>query len=201
MAIETTFDCVVVGAGPAGLTAAIYLARFRRKVLVIDAGGSRAVWIPKSHNYPGFPEGIGGKALLARMRRQAEQYGTRIVSGNVSELKVVKTAFRLKTAEGTLAARKVILATGVIDNEPAVPGFEAAVRVVQDRPAASPICASARASPGSSTRFTRVSGSRRAPAWRLTPARSWTQRGGLWSARIRRRRWPVSMRRVTWCAA
>ena len=127
MAIETTHDCVVVGAGPAGLTAAIYLARFRRKVLVIDAGGSRAAWIPKSHNYPGFPEGIGGKTLLARMRRQAEQYGTRIVSGNVSKLKVLKTAFRLKTAEGTLAARKVILATGVIDNEPAVPGFEAAV--------------------------------------------------------------------------
>ena len=127
MAIQITYDCVVVGAGPAGLTAAIYLARFRRKVLVIDGGGSRAAWIPKSHNHPGFPDGIGGKALLSRMRRQAEHYGAQINSGNVSDLKVLKTGFRLHTAEGTLAARRVVLATGVTDNEPAVPGFEAAV--------------------------------------------------------------------------
>ena len=52
-------DCLIVGGGPAGLTAAIYLARFRRDIRVIDAGSSRASLIPTSHNYPGFPEGIG----------------------------------------------------------------------------------------------------------------------------------------------
>ena len=53
-------DCLVIGAGPAGLTAATYLARFRREALVLHSGASRASWIPISHNVPGFPEGIAG---------------------------------------------------------------------------------------------------------------------------------------------
>ena len=72
-----TYDCLIVGGGPAGLTAAIYLARYRRKVLVIDSGQSRAAWIPKSHNYPGFEDGISGKALLKKLREQAEEYDAR----------------------------------------------------------------------------------------------------------------------------
>jgi len=121
-------DCVVVGAGPAGLTAAIYLARFRRSFAVIDAGGSRADWIPRSHNHPGFPGGIGGKALLGRMRRQAQAYGADIRAGRVESLQARRDGFSLKTSGGTLRARKVILASGVIDNEPDIPGVEAAVR-------------------------------------------------------------------------
>jgi thioredoxin reductase (NADPH) len=121
------YDCVVIGAGPAGLTAAIYLARFRRDVLVIDGGASRAAWIPKSRNYPGFPDGVRGKTLLARMRRQAELYGAQIEPGYVDELNNLRGGFRLETAEGAVRAAKVILATGVIDNEPDVPGVEAAV--------------------------------------------------------------------------
>ena len=54
------FDCLVIGGGPAGLTAAIYLARFHLSVLVVDGGESRASWIPVSHNHAGFPDGIGG---------------------------------------------------------------------------------------------------------------------------------------------
>src|SRR5689334_9698662 len=61
------YDCLIVGGGPAGLIAAIYLARFRRDVRVIDAGASRASLIPTSHNYPGFPDGISGPELLARL--------------------------------------------------------------------------------------------------------------------------------------
>jgi thioredoxin reductase (NADPH) len=118
----------VVGAGPAGLTAAIYLARFRRSFCVIDGGGSRAAWIPRSHNHPGFPGGISGKALLGRMRRQAEAYGADIRKGHVEGLEALNDGFRLATAEGPIRARKVILATGVIDNEPDVPGVEEAVR-------------------------------------------------------------------------
>ena len=117
----------MVGAGPAGLTAAIYLARFRRSFCVLDAGGSRAAWIPRSHNHPGFPGGIGGKALLGRMRRQAEAYGADIRRGRVEGLDALKSGFRLATSEGPVRARKVILATGVIDNEPDVAGVEDAI--------------------------------------------------------------------------
>lgn len=117
-------DCVVIGAGPAGLTAAIYLARFRRRFRVIDAGESRAAWIPKSHNHPGFPDGIRGRTLLQRMRRQAERYGAEIVPGRVESLARTPAGFRVRVADGAVEARMVILATGVRDNTPPVPGLE-----------------------------------------------------------------------------
>lgn len=120
-------DCIVVGAGPAGLTAAIYLARFRRAVLVIDSGASRAAWIPRSRNHPGFPRGVRGKTLLARMRRQAETYGARIVAGHADVLARDGDGFRLVADGRPMRARKVILATGVVDNEPSIPGVEAAI--------------------------------------------------------------------------
>ena len=83
-------DCVVMRAGPAGPTAAIYLARFRRTLAVYDAGQSRASFIPKTRNYPGFPEGISGDELLGRLREQARRYGARITRALVaiSEAKV-----------------------------------------------------------------------------------------------------------------
>ncbi len=67
--VNTPLDCLVVGAGPAGLTAAVYLLRYRLNIAVIDRGGSRATLIPRSHNYPGFPDGIPGEELLARLRK------------------------------------------------------------------------------------------------------------------------------------
>ena len=79
-------DCLIVGGGPAGLTAAIYLGRFMRRVRIVDAGSSRASWIPVSHNHPGFPEGIPGTELLERMRRQARQFGAAIVQGRIERL-------------------------------------------------------------------------------------------------------------------
>src|SRR5918997_1789358 len=90
-------DCLVIGGGPAGLTAAIYLARFRRRFLVVDAGASRAAWIPVSHNHAGHPEGIPGPELLARMRAQAERYGARVERGAVEGLE--------RRGEGSFAAR------------------------------------------------------------------------------------------------
>ena len=69
------YDALIVGGGPAGLTAAMYLARYHRRVLVVDAGQLRVQWIPTSHNVPGRPEGIGGPELLARMRDHAARYG------------------------------------------------------------------------------------------------------------------------------
>src|SRR4051794_13203457 len=62
---DKIYDSLIIGGGPAGLTAGIYLARFLRDVLIVDAGNSRAALIPESHNYPGF-KGIGGPELLKR---------------------------------------------------------------------------------------------------------------------------------------
>jgi thioredoxin reductase (NADPH) len=117
-------DCVVVGAGPAGLTAAIYLARFRRNFLVLESGESRAAWIPRSHNHPGFPDGVRGATLLSRMRRQAEHYGARIVRDRVETLKPERGGFRLAAETGAFRARTVILATGVQDNVAPIAGLE-----------------------------------------------------------------------------
>lgn len=118
---------MVVGAGPAGLTAAIYLARFRRAFVVIDGGASRASWIPRSRNHPGFPDGVRGKTLLSRMRRQAERYGATIRPGEVQRLETAGDGFRLTLDDEALQARKVILATGVVDNPPPLPGVKEAV--------------------------------------------------------------------------
>lgn len=122
-------DCLVIGAGPAGLSAAIYLARFRRRFRVVDGGASRAALIPVSHNHPGFPDGVAGTELLARMRRQAERYGAEIVAGTVDALdRDEDGTFIAAVGDGALRARTVLLATGVVDIEPALPDVVGAVR-------------------------------------------------------------------------
>src|SRR5215210_2199336 len=109
-------DCLVVGGGPSGLIAAIYLGRFRRDVRVIDAGGSRASLIPTSHNYPGFPDGISGRELLVRLREQARRYGAQLTAGNVEHLEQgADCAFRARAGTEVVEARTVILATGAMD--------------------------------------------------------------------------------------
>lgn len=127
MGDDDILDCVVIGAGPAGLTAAIYLARFRRRFVVLESGGARAAWIPRTRNHPGFPDGVNGKALLSRMRRQAEKYGADIRQARVENLTPSDGGFQLGTADQTFRARKVILATGVVDNAPNIPGLERGV--------------------------------------------------------------------------
>jgi thioredoxin reductase (NADPH) len=111
------------------LTAAIYLARFRRRFLVVEGGASRASWIPISHNHAGFPEGIAGPELLARMRAQAERYGARIIQGQVEELeRLDDDTFSATLARETIKARTVLMATGVEDSEPELPNLDGAVR-------------------------------------------------------------------------
>lgn len=113
-------DCVIVGGGPAGLTAAIYLARYRRKVAVVDDGNSRARWIPTSHNCAGFPDGIGGEDLLERMRAQARHYGARLVAGRVETIHDSEGQFVVQGDRLVLEARTVILATGTENRRPDV---------------------------------------------------------------------------------
>lgn len=127
------YQVVIVGAGPAGLTAATYLGRFRRKVLVLDGGRSRADWIPESHNTPGFPRGIGGPALLAQMSEQASLYGAERRRAKAISMTRQAAGFAILTDQGqepgrTAYAPFVLLATGVLDRLPAVEGLEASIR-------------------------------------------------------------------------
>lgn len=112
---ETPLDCLIVGAGPAGLTAAIYLARFRRNVLVANGGASRALLIPVSHNYPGFPSGITGEQLLARLHEQAVQQGATIINGEITALEKHNSLFIFSLEGKFFSAKKVLLATGISD--------------------------------------------------------------------------------------
>ncbi len=114
----TTCDCLVIGGGPAGLAAAIYLARFHLAVTVFDAGKSRASLIPMARNLPGFPDGIAGAAYLERMRAQARAYGANLRSGEVTDIARKAEIFVAKTAQSTIRARAVLLATGVVNNRP-----------------------------------------------------------------------------------
>lgn len=129
-----TLDCLVIGGGAAGLSAAMYLGRFRRKVLVIDDGGSRVAMIPRSRNVLGFPDGIAGADLLERMRLHAERYGATRELGRVERLDLLEDgSFEAVAGSRCLRARKVLLATGARDVEPDLPGLGPALKAGQVR--------------------------------------------------------------------
>ncbi len=117
---EPVLDCLVIGGGPAGLTAAIYLARFHRGILVVDGGKSRASWIPCTRNVSGFTDGINGNELLQRMRDQACKYGAKIESEWVTKLERDEESgvFTATWGSGCRQARTVLLATGVANRRP-----------------------------------------------------------------------------------
>jgi thioredoxin reductase (NADPH) len=118
--MDEPLDCLIVGGGPAGLTAAIYLARFHLDILVVDGGKSRASWIPCSHNHAGFPDGINGNELLERMRTQAQKYGAKIRTEQVTKLERDEESglFTAIWGSGEAVARTVLLATGVTNRRP-----------------------------------------------------------------------------------
>jgi thioredoxin reductase (NADPH) len=114
-------DCLIVGGGPAGLTAAIYLARFHLSVTVIDAGHSRAAHIPMTRNHAGFPEGISGSDLLTRMRLQATKYGAQLKPGSVERLEQRPDGSFLAACDrDQIMSPRVLLATGVVNRRPAM---------------------------------------------------------------------------------
>lgn len=119
-------DCVIVGAGPAGLTAAIYLKRFHRSVVVLDSGEARALRINCSHNVPGYPDGVSGHELLERLRQQLHRFGGETVQGLVSSIDPLANGGFCVQADGQRwHARFVLLATGSRDDDPEVPGMRA----------------------------------------------------------------------------
>lgn len=117
-------DCAVIGAGPAGLTAAYYLRRFHRRVWTFDDGNSRAHRIPLSHNYPGFPDGISGTMLLDRLHRQLATAGGRVHRAHVSRIDLVEDGFLVHAAPLRVRARCLLLATGTRDIEPRIDGID-----------------------------------------------------------------------------
>lgn len=121
-------DCLVVGAGPAGLSATTHLIRFHRRIAVLDAGESRARWIPTSHNCPGFPFGIAGTSLLERLREQAGSYGASITPGRVTAPERDGEVFVDTAQDGRQwRARQVLIATGIVDRMPQMVGLEHAI--------------------------------------------------------------------------
>lgn len=123
------FDCLIIGAGPAGLMAAVYLARFRRNIRIIDNNQSRAALIPRSHNYPGLAQGITGEELLAALRAQAAVYGVKVATGTVHDLLLSEEGiFEAKTLDESVYAKTVLLATGVADIEPDLPNIKDAIK-------------------------------------------------------------------------
>ena len=117
---DPILDCLVIGGGPAGLTAAIYLARFHLDILVVDGGKSRASWIPCTRNVSGFPDGINGEELLGRMRAQACKYGAKVQTEFVTKLERddKNGLFTATWGSGCATARSVLLATGVTNRRP-----------------------------------------------------------------------------------
>ena len=129
--MRDAWDCLVVGAGPAGLSAALYLARFHRRVLVLHDGTSRALRIPCTHNVPGFPDGVAGPELIERMTAHAYEYGAQVRQAEVTAATRSEHGFLLVTREGErFEAPALVLATGLFLNQIALAQdtHEAAIR-------------------------------------------------------------------------
>lgn len=131
--MDEPLECLIIGGGPAGLTAALYLGRFRRRVRLIDSGSSRAAWIPASHNIPFFSEGIAGGDILERMRENARRYSVALERGAITTIQRRAGYFQAQVTladEGVreLCARRVLLAAGAEDVEPDLPDLPDAVR-------------------------------------------------------------------------
>ncbi len=115
---------VIIGSGPAGWTAAIYAARANLEPLVVEGMGStemipggQLMFTTEVENFPGFPEGVDGQELMSRMRGQAERYGTRIITDDVTKVDLESNPKRLFTSySGEILAKAVIIATGARAN-------------------------------------------------------------------------------------
>lgn len=118
------YDLIIIGGGPAGLTAAIYAGRARLKTLLLEKliHGGQMMTTDLVENYPGFPEGISGFELSDRMRKQAERFGLLIRTQEVLELKPGKPMHTVVLEDGSLTAGAIIIATGAHYRRLGVPG-------------------------------------------------------------------------------
>jgi thioredoxin reductase (NADPH) len=118
------YDVIVVGGGPAGLSAAIYLARFNRRTLVIDAGQGRSTTHETNENYLGFPRGVRSRDLRDRGCRQASRFGAEMHEGRVTSAGRNGRGFDVRAGRHVFHAAALILATGVKDRFPDLTGIE-----------------------------------------------------------------------------
>ena len=118
------YDVIIIGSGPAGLTAAIYATRANLKTLVIAGSkwGGQLMLTTLVENYPGFPEGIQGPDLMMAMRKQAEHHGAEIVDIDFSNADFSKKPFSIVAGDKTYEGRSVIIATGADTKWLGVPG-------------------------------------------------------------------------------
>jgi thioredoxin reductase len=121
-AASRTWDCIVVGAGAAGLNAALVLGRARRRVLVLDSARPRNYATHEMHGVLGH-DGLDPAELRARGRAELARYGVEVVTAEVEEAEALDGAARLRSARGADVARTVLLATGMLDEVPDIPGF------------------------------------------------------------------------------
>jgi len=107
-------DLIVIGGGPAGYTAALYAARANLQPLVIEgfSWGGQLMVTTDVENYPGYPDGIMGPAMMAEFRHQAERFGTEFVTDNVTRVDFSERPFRVWVEDEEYQARSVIVATG-----------------------------------------------------------------------------------------
>lgn len=113
------YDVIIIGAGAAGIAAAIQLARYNHSVLVFDGGDGRTSWVPAFHNYLGFPQGVSGKELLRQGKEQAQKYGAEIVKSKVNSVRIEdQESFSITTSSAEYRCRRLILATGIEDVQP-----------------------------------------------------------------------------------
>jgi thioredoxin reductase (NADPH) len=112
--MASTRNVIIIGSGPAGLTAAIYAARANLKPLLIEGveAGGQLMLTTDVENFPGFRGGILGPDLMAEMRAQAEKFGTEIIQGNVASVDLCSSPIAVKTTEAEYGAKTLIIATG-----------------------------------------------------------------------------------------
>lgn len=119
-----TYDVVIIGAGPSGLTAGIYTSRGGLSTLILagDKPGGQLMLTTEVDNYPGFPDGIMGPELMSNMKKQAIRFGTTIKDEMVTEIELSSSPFSATSARGRYKARSVIIATGADTRWLGVPG-------------------------------------------------------------------------------
>ncbi len=124
--MDKSYQLVIIGGGPAGLSAGIYAARSRLQTVLVDRGlpGGQIVNAEIVENYPGFPEGLSGAELGVLFEQQAKKFGLEIVMAEVLGLEVGNDRKIVKTSEGDYAARSVIIAAGSEHSKLKVPGEE-----------------------------------------------------------------------------
>lgn len=113
------YDIAIIGGGPAGLTAAIYAARMKRKTLLATgpSAGGQIFLTYQVDNYPGFPEGVTGPDLVDRMVKQAERFGAEVITRTVTRVDFGSSPYKLWFKDDVIEARSVIIATGSINRE------------------------------------------------------------------------------------